>query len=137
MNRVLAALHSVDVNTVGLSDYGKPGNYYARQIGRWTKQYRASETETVADMEALIEWLPDNIPAGEETVALVHGDYRLDNMIFHPTEPRIIGILGLGAVHAGRSACGPRLSINGVAIPARRRHRRPGRDRSFLSGSTL
>jgi aminoglycoside phosphotransferase (APT) family kinase protein len=93
MNRVLAALHSVSVDAVGLSDYGKPGNYYARQIGRWTKQYRASETETVADMEALIEWLPKHIPEGEETVALVHGDYRLDNMIFHPTEPRIIGIL--------------------------------------------
>ena len=93
MNRVLAALHSVSVDEVGLSDYGKPGNYYARQIGRWTKQYRASETETVADMEALMEWLPNNIPEGEETVALVHGDYRLDNMIFHPTEPRIIGIL--------------------------------------------
>ncbi len=93
MNSVLAALHSVDIHNVGLSDYGKPGNYYARQIGRWTKQYRASETETVPDMEALIEWLPDNIPAGGETVSLVHGDYRLDNMIFHPTEPRIIGIL--------------------------------------------
>ena len=93
MNRVLAALHSVSVDEVGLSDYGKPGNYYARQIGRWTKQYRASETETVADMEALIEWLPNHIPESEETVALVHGDYRLDNMIFHPTEPRIIGIL--------------------------------------------
>ena len=93
MNRVLAALHSVSVDAVGLSDYGKPGNYYARQIGRWTKQYRASETETVADMEALIEWLPNHIPEGEETIALVHGDYRLDNMIFHPTEPRIIGIL--------------------------------------------
>ena len=93
MNRVLAALHSVSVEGVGLSDYGKPGNYYARQIGRWTKQYRASETELVPDMEALIEWLPNHIPEGEESVALVHGDYRLDNMIFHPTEPRIIGIL--------------------------------------------
>ena len=93
MNRVLAALHSVDVDAVGLSDYGKPGNYYARQIGRWTKQYRASEIEPVAEMEALISWLPNNIPEGEETVALVHGDYRLDNMIFHPTEPKIIGIL--------------------------------------------
>ena len=93
MNRVLAALHSVNVETVGLSDYGKPGNYYARQIGRWTKQYRASETESVADMEALMEWLPNHIPESEETVALVHGDYRLDNMIFHPTESRIIGIL--------------------------------------------
>jgi aminoglycoside phosphotransferase (APT) family kinase protein len=93
MNRVLAALHCVDVTAVGLSDYGKPGNYYARQIGRWTKQYRASETELVPDMEALIEWLPHHIPEGNERVALVHGDYRLDNMIFHPTEPRIIGIL--------------------------------------------
>ena len=93
MNRVLAALHSVSVERVGLTDYGKPGNYYTRQIGRWTKQYRASETELVPDMEALIEWLPDHIPQGEESVALVHGDYRLDNMMFHPTEPRIIGIL--------------------------------------------
>ena len=93
MNRVLAALHRVDVNSVGLADYGKPGNYYARQIGRWTKQYRASETEVVADMEALIDWLPHHVPEGDERVALVHGDYRLDNMIFHPTEPRIIGIL--------------------------------------------
>ena len=93
MNRVLAALHSVSVEGVGLADYGKPGNYYVRQIGRWTRQYRASETELVPDMEALIEWLPDHIPQGEESVALVHGDYRLDNMMFHPTEPRIIGIL--------------------------------------------
>ena len=93
MNRVLAALHRVNVDTVGLTDYGKPGNYYARQIGRWTKQYRASETEVVAEMEALIDWLPNHIPEGYETVALVHGDYRLDNMIFHPREPRIIGIL--------------------------------------------
>ena len=93
MNRVLAALHRVNVDTVGLTDYGKPGNYYARQIGRWTKQYRASETEAVAEMEALIDWLPNHIPEGDETVALVHGDYRLDNMIFHPREPRVIGIL--------------------------------------------
>ena len=93
MNRVLAALHRVNVDTVGLTDYGKPGNYYARQIGRWTKQYRASETEVVAEMEALIDWLPNHIPEGDETVALVHGDYRLDNMIFHPREPRVIGIL--------------------------------------------
>ena len=93
MNRVLAALHRVNVDKVGLTNYGKPGNYYARQIGRWTKQYRASETEAVAEMEALIDWLPNHIPEGDETVALVHGDYRLDNMIFHPREPRIIGIL--------------------------------------------
>ncbi len=92
MNRVMAQLHSVDYAAIGLSDYGKPGNYFARQIGRWTKQYRASETEPIEAMERLMEWLPANIPAGEETT-IVHGDYRLDNFIFHPTEPRILAIL--------------------------------------------
>ena len=92
MNRVIAALHRVDFNAVGLGDYGKPGNYFERQIGRWTKQYRASETETIEAMDRLIEWLPANIPPGEET-SLVHGDFRLDNTIFHPTEPRIIAVL--------------------------------------------
>jgi len=92
MNRVIAALHRVDFHAVGLGDYGKPGNYFERQIGRWTKQYRASETETIEAMDRLIEWLPANIPPGEET-SLVHGDFRLDNTIFHPTEPRIIAVL--------------------------------------------
>ena len=93
MNLVLADLHSVDIHAAGLSEFGRPGNYYERQISRWTKQYRASETETLASMERLIEWLPANLPADDGRVSLVHGDYRLDNMIFHPTEPRIIGIL--------------------------------------------
>jgi aminoglycoside phosphotransferase (APT) family kinase protein len=92
MNRVMAQLHGVDYAAIGLSDYGKPGNYFARQISRWTKQYRASETEPIAAMESLMEWLPANIPAGEETT-IVHGDYRLDNFIFHPTEPKILAIL--------------------------------------------
>jgi len=92
MNRVIAALHKVDYEAVGLGDYGKPGNYLERQIARWTKQYRASETERIEAMENLIEWLPKNIPAGDETT-LVHGDYRLDNVIFHPTEPRILAVL--------------------------------------------
>ncbi|MFO1319115.1 MAG: phosphotransferase [Burkholderiales bacterium] len=92
MNRVIAALHSVDYTARGLGDYGKPGNYLQRQIARWTKQYRASETERIEAMENLIAWLPDNIPAGDETT-LVHGDYRLDNVIFHPTEPRILAVL--------------------------------------------
>jgi aminoglycoside phosphotransferase (APT) family kinase protein len=92
MNRVIAALHSVDVDKAGLADYGKPGNYFERQIGRWTKQYRASKTETIEAMDRLIDWLPAHIPPGEET-AVVHGDYRLDNLIFHPTEPRILAIL--------------------------------------------
>lgn len=92
MNRVIAALHHVDSRAVGLADYGKEGNYFARQIARWTKQYKASETERIEAMEKLIEWLPQNIPPEEETT-IVHGDYRLDNMIFHPTEPRIVAVL--------------------------------------------
>jgi aminoglycoside phosphotransferase (APT) family kinase protein len=92
MNRVIAALHSVDYQAVGLGEFGKPGNYFARQIGRWSKQYRASETRVIESMDRLIAWLPDNIPAGDET-SLVHGDFRLDNMIFHPTEPRVIALL--------------------------------------------
>jgi aminoglycoside phosphotransferase (APT) family kinase protein len=92
MNRVIAALHKVDVGAVGLSDFGKPGNYFARQIGRWSKQYQLSQTETVPEMDRLIEWLPQHIPAGDETT-IVHGDYRMDNMIFHPTEPRVLAVL--------------------------------------------
>jgi aminoglycoside phosphotransferase (APT) family kinase protein len=92
MNRVIAALHRVDYGTLGLEDYGKPGGYLARQIARWTKQYRASETEHIEAMERLIEWLPEHVPPSEET-RIVHGDYRLDNLIFHPAEPRIVAVL--------------------------------------------
>jgi len=92
LNRVLAALHGVDFAAVGLGDYGRHDGYLARQIARWSKQYRASETEPIAAMDALIEWLPAHIPGGEET-SVVHGDYRLDNVIFHPSEPRILAVL--------------------------------------------
>jgi aminoglycoside phosphotransferase (APT) family kinase protein len=92
LNRVIAQLHTVDYAAIGLADYGKPGNYFARQIERWTKQYQASQTETIDAMDRLIDWLPRHIPPGDET-AIVHGDYRLDNMIFHPTEPRILAVL--------------------------------------------
>ncbi len=92
MNRVLACLHRIDFAAIGLADYGRPGNYFVRQIGRWTKQYRASQTEPIEAMERLIQWLPANIPPGDETT-LVHGDYRLDNMIFHPREPRVIAVV--------------------------------------------
>ncbi|WP_348675232.1 phosphotransferase [uncultured Abyssibacter sp.] len=92
MNATIAALHAVDVDAVGLGDYGKSGNYFERQIARWSKQYRASETETIAAMDNLIDWLPQNIPPGDE-VSVVHGDYRLDNIMFHPTEPRILAVL--------------------------------------------
>lgn len=92
MNRVLVGLHQVDVAAVGLSDFGRPGNYFARQIARWSKQYRASETEPIAAMEKLLAWLPAHIPEDDETT-LVHGDYRLDNLIFHPSEPRILAVV--------------------------------------------
>jgi len=92
MNRVIARLHTVDIERAGLSDYGKAGNYFQRQIGRWSKQYRASETEPIDAMNRLIDWLPAHIPPGDETT-VVHGDYRMDNLIFHPTEARIIAIL--------------------------------------------
>ncbi|MFL9964402.1 phosphotransferase [Paraburkholderia sediminicola] len=94
MNRVIAALHSVDVEAAGLADYGKPGNYFARQIGRWSKQYLASETEPIDAMQRLIEWLPQHMPAETGARAsVVHGDYRLDNLIFHPHEPRVLAVL--------------------------------------------
>jgi aminoglycoside phosphotransferase (APT) family kinase protein len=92
LNRVIARLHTVDYAAIGLADYGKPGNYFARQIERWTKQYQASRTETIEAMDRLIDWLPRHIPPGDDT-AIVHGDFRLDNMIFHPTEPRILAVL--------------------------------------------
>ena len=96
MNRVIAALHNVDVHATGLDGYGKPGNYFERQIGRWSKQYLASVTETIDEMDRLIAWLPAHMPAtalDNTQVSVVHGDYRLDNLVFHKTEPRIIAVL--------------------------------------------
>ncbi|HEX3862911.1 MAG TPA: phosphotransferase [Stellaceae bacterium] len=92
MNTVIAALHSVDYAAIGLGDFGRPGNYMGRQIARWSRQYRASETETIAAMDRLIDWLPTRLPA-ESAPAIVHGDYRMDNLVFHKTEPRVIGVL--------------------------------------------
>jgi aminoglycoside phosphotransferase (APT) family kinase protein len=96
MNRVIAALHKVDVAAAGLADYGKPGNYFERQIGRWSKQYVASITQPIEAMDRLIDWLPAHMPASardESKVSVVHGDYRLDNLVFHPTEPRVLAVL--------------------------------------------
>lgn len=92
LNRVIAALHAVSYRAVGLADYGRPGNYLIRQIDRWTRQYRAAATEPIEAMERLIEWLPAHVPPSDETT-LVHGDYRIDNVILHPTEPRILAVL--------------------------------------------
>jgi aminoglycoside phosphotransferase (APT) family kinase protein len=90
--RVLARLHCVDPEAVGLGDFGRPGNYYERQIGRWSKQYLASKTEEIEAMDRLMKWLPRNIPADARPV-IVHGDFRLGNMLIHPTEPRIVAVL--------------------------------------------
>lgn len=92
MNRVIAELHTVDYAAVGLADYGKPGNYFARQLDRWSKQYRASETQKIESMERLIEWLPQHIPPGDET-SIVHGDYRLDNLMLDAGAPKILAVL--------------------------------------------
>ena len=92
MNRVIAALHRIDFAAIGLADYGRPGNYLARQIDRWSRQYQASATEQIDAMDRLIEWLPRHIPPGDRT-ALVHGDFRLDNMIFDPSEPKVLALL--------------------------------------------
>ena len=92
VNATIAQLHTLDYEALGLGDFGKPGNYFARQISRWSKQYYASETEKISEMDRIIEGLPHNIPE-EESASIVHGDYRLDNMVIHPTEPRVIAVL--------------------------------------------
>ncbi|WP_339806483.1 phosphotransferase family protein [uncultured Marinobacter sp.] len=93
MNRVIAALHTVDFAARGLSDYGKPANYFTRQIDRWTRQYRASETESIEAMDNLIAWLPENRPPEDGLVSIVHGDFRADNLIFHSSEPKAVAVL--------------------------------------------
>jgi aminoglycoside phosphotransferase (APT) family kinase protein len=93
MNETIARLHGYDPQAIGLGAYGKPGNYFARQISRWSRQYLADELAgRNADMDALVAWLPENVPEGDES-SVVHGDFRCDNMIFHPTEPRILAVL--------------------------------------------
>ena len=92
VNETIARLHQTDHKAIGLDDFGVPGNYFERQISRWTRQYRASETSTFDAMDQLIDWLPGNIP-DDESISIVHGDYRLDNMVIHPTEPRVVAVL--------------------------------------------
>jgi aminoglycoside phosphotransferase (APT) family kinase protein len=96
MNRVIAALHRVDFTALGLADYGRPGNYFERQIGRWSRQYQASVTQPIAEMDQLIAWLPQHIPVAardDGRTSIVHGDFRLDNLMFHPSEPRVLAVL--------------------------------------------
>jgi aminoglycoside phosphotransferase (APT) family kinase protein len=93
MTRVLAAIHSVDIDAVGLADYGKPGNYFQRQFDRWAPQYKANELDPIAEMDQLIEWLETHLPEDDGKVSLVHGDFRLDNLMFSKDDQRIIATL--------------------------------------------
>jgi len=94
MNAVIAQLHSIDYEAIGLGDYGRPGNYFARQIGRWSQQYQDDpEAGRDANMDWVIGWLEDNLPLGDDETRIIHGDFRIDNMIFHPTEPRVLAVL--------------------------------------------
>jgi aminoglycoside phosphotransferase (APT) family kinase protein len=93
MNRVISALHKIDPDTIGLGDFGKHSEYMARQIRRWSKQFESSRTIPIDAMDRLIEWLPAHLPADDNSVAIVHGDFRLDNLIFHPTESRILAVI--------------------------------------------
>jgi aminoglycoside phosphotransferase (APT) family kinase protein len=92
MNEVLAALHQVDWRAVGLEEFGRPGNYFGRQIARWTRAWRASKTREIPELDRLVAWLPAHVPEGDETT-IVHGDYRLGNLMFHPREPKVIALL--------------------------------------------
>jgi aminoglycoside phosphotransferase (APT) family kinase protein len=92
MVQTMAKLHALVPEAIGLGNFGKQGNYFVRQIGRWSKQYKASETETIPEMDKLIDWLPQNIPADDET-RVIHGDFGMHNLMFHPTEPRIVAVL--------------------------------------------
>lgn len=93
MARALAKLHTVRPDDIGLGDFGRPGNYFERQISRWTKQYRESPGDPIAALDALVDWLPANLPKDDGQVSIAHGDFRLGNMLFHPTRPEVIGIL--------------------------------------------
>jgi aminoglycoside phosphotransferase (APT) family kinase protein len=92
-NETLAQLHLVDYAALGLSDYGRPGNYFARQISRWSRQYEASRTDDLPEMDRLVEWLPSAIPAGDDRTTIIHGDYSFHNLLIHPTEPRVAAVI--------------------------------------------
>lgn len=117
MNETLARLHRVDYRAVGLEGFGKPGNYFQRQIARWIQQYEASKTEEIDSFDALVEWLPRSIPPGDET-AIAHGDFRLENMIFHPTEPRVLAVLDWELSTLGHPLADLGYNVMGYFMPA-------------------
>ncbi len=121
MIEVLAAIHDIDVDRAGLSDYGHPGNYFERQTDRWTRQYRAAETEPLEAMEFLIDWLPAQLPPDDGCVSLIHGDYRIDNLIFDPRAPRIRAVLDWELSTLGHPLADLAYLCIGLRLPRSRR----------------
>jgi aminoglycoside phosphotransferase (APT) family kinase protein len=117
MNETLARLHRVDYRAVGLEGYGKPGNYFQRQIARWIQQYEASKTEEIASFDSLVEWLPRSIPPGDETT-IAHGDFRLENMILHPSEPRVLAVIDWELSTLGHPLADLGYNVMGYFMPA-------------------
>ncbi|MBW1889957.1 MAG: phosphotransferase [Deltaproteobacteria bacterium] len=117
MNDTLVRIHAVDLDAAGLADFGKPGNYMARQTGRWTKQYLASQTDDIQSMDRLMAWLADNVP-DDDTTSIVHGDFRLENMIVHPVEPRIIAVLDWELSTLGHPLADLAYNCMGYHLPA-------------------
>jgi aminoglycoside phosphotransferase (APT) family kinase protein len=118
MNRVMAAIHSVDLEKVGLSDYGRPGNYFQRQFDRWSSQYKASELTQITQMDELIKWLGENIPADDGKVSLVHGDYRLDNLMFSKDDHNVIAVLDWELSTLGHPYADLAYQCMGMRLPA-------------------
>ena len=119
MNAALAALHSVDPETVGLGDFGKPGNYFERQVGRWSGQYRDAQTDPLPDADWVIDWLAANMVADDGASAIVHGDFRIDNMIFHPAEERVIALLDWELSTLGHPLADLAYQCMGMRMPQR------------------
>ena len=119
MNRVLAAIHSVDLEKAGLLDFGRPGNYYQRQFDRWSSQYRASEMGVIAEMDQLINWLWENIPIDDGKVSLVHGDYRLDNLMYSKDDHQIIAVLDWELSTLGHPYADLAYQCMGLRLPVR------------------
>ena len=119
MNRVLAAIHSVDLEQVGLADYGRPGNYFQRQYDRWSGQYKASELSVIPQMDVLIEWLGNNVPEDDGRVSLVHGDYRLDNLMFSPDNSHILAVLDWELSTLGHPYADLAYQCMGMRLPAK------------------
>jgi aminoglycoside phosphotransferase (APT) family kinase protein len=127
MNETMARLHGIDPFAIGLSDFGKPGNYFERQIARWIKQYEASKTEEIESFDRLVEWLPRSIPPGDET-RIAHGDFRLENMVLHPSEPRVLAVLDWELSTLGHPLADLGYNVMGYFMPPEHSQRLPVSD---------